>query len=239
MQKHLQIHPATLIIALAILLPLAARANRWETTLVLKGYGTTQTKLVPILGEKWRIKYQAASRTAVKIDMLTPDGQILAHVFNYKSIPAPISGSWSTTPGMEQVALHIDGDVNGWSVTLEQYVDEIGGWKLFKWKRDEASLLQKNLARHAMMTGEASEEKTLKLTVSAQRWRLTATTHQNGKLKYEVLNADGSRLVADHRLTPGQSEAWLYGAGEYTIKVSSVGTAWDLAVDTETQAPQP
>ena len=214
----------------------SAQANKWEKTMEFSGYGTTQTTLMPMLGEKWRIKYQAKTRCSVSINMLAPDGQILSNVFNSISLQGPYTESWNVTPGMEQVAFRVEGDVNGWTVTVEQFVDEIASWKLFKWRRDAAAETQKRLARYGMWTGEASEEIQQKVTIQARRWRITAKSYQTGRLKYEVLNADGHRIISNHRLAEGESASWVYAQGEFTILCSSIGTKWDLAIDVDETA---
>ncbi len=214
----------------------SAQANKWEKTMEFSGYGTTQTMLMPMLGEKWRIKYQANTRSSVSIDMLTPDGQILSHVFNSISLQGPYTESWNVTPGIEKVAFRVEGDINGWTVVVEQFTDEIASWKLFKWRRDNAAETQKRLSRYGMWTGEASEEMQQKVAIQARRWRITAKSYQTGRLKYEVLNADGISIISNHRLTEGESESWIYAQGEFTILCSSIGTRWDLVIDVDDTA---
>lgn len=210
-----------------------AQANKWEKTVEFRGYGMTQTRLIPMLGEKWRIKYASNTRTGVIIDMLAPDGQLLSHVLHYQTIQAPYTESWNITPGMEWVAFRIEGDINGWTVTIEQYIDEIASWKLFKWRRDDEANIQKKLARYGMWVGDASEETSQKVIIQAKRWRILAKSHQTGRLKYEVLNADGARIVSNYRLEAGESESWIYTQGEFTVSCSSIGTAWDLIIDVD------
>ena len=213
-----------------------AQANKWEKTVEFSGYGTTQTRLMPMLGEKWRIKYTSKTRSGVIIDMLAPDGQILSHVLHYQSMQSPYTESWNITPGMEWVAFRIEGDINGWTVTIEQYIDEIAGWQLFKWRRDDEANTQKKLVRHAMWVGDASEETSQKVTIQAKRWRILAKSHQTGRLKYEVLNGDGVRIVSNYRLEAGTSESWIYTQGEFTVSCSSIGTPWDLIIDIDETA---
>ena len=213
-----------------------AQANKWEKTVEFSGYGTTQTRLMPMLGEKWRIKYTSKTRSGVIIDMLAPDGQILSHVLHYQSMQSPYTESWNITPGMEWVAFRIEGDINGWTVTIEQYIDEIAGWQLFKWRRDDEAHTQKKLVRHAMWVGDASEETSQKVTIQAKRWRILAKSHQTGRLKYEVLNADGTRIISNYRLEAGTSESWVYTQGEFTVSCSSIGTPWDLIIDVDETA---
>ncbi len=213
-----------------------AQANKWEKTIEFSGYGTTQTRLIPMLGEKWRIKYTSKTRSGVIIDMLAPDGQLLSHVIHYQSLQSPFTESWSITPGMEWVAFRIEGDINGWTVTIEQYIDEVASWQLFKWRRDDEANTQKKLVRYAMWVGEASEETTQKVTIQAKRWRILAKSLQTGRLKYEVLNADGIRIVSNFRLDAGTSESWVYTQGEFTVSCSSIGTPWDLIIDVDETA---
>jgi hypothetical protein len=137
---------------------------------------------------------------------------------------------------MEWVAFRIEGDVNGWKVTIEQYIDEIAVWNLFKWRRDNEANVQKKLVRHAMWVGDVSEETSQKVTIQAKRWRILAKSHQTGRLKYEVLNADGVRIVSSYRLEAGTSEAWIYTQGEFTVSCSSIGTPWDLVIDVDETA---
>ena len=213
-----------------------AQANKWEKVVEFSGYGTTQTRMIPMMGEKWRIKYASNTRSGVIIDMLAPDGQILSHVIHYQSIQSPYTESWNITPGMEWVAFRIEGDINGWKVSIEQYIDEIASWELFKWRRDDEAKTNKRMARHAIWVGDASEETSQKVTRQAKRWRILAKSHQTGRLKYEVLNADGVRIVSNFRLEPGTSESWIYTQGEFTVSCSSIGTAWDLVIDVDETA---
>ena len=213
-----------------------AQANKWEKTVEFSGYGTTQTRLIPMMGEKWRIKYTPNTRSRVGIDMLAPDGQILSHAIHYQIIQSPYTESWSITPGMEWVAFRIEGDVNGWKVTIEQYIDEVASWNLFKWRRDDEANVQKKMVRHAMWVGDASEETSQKVTIQAKRWRILAKSYQTGRLKYEVLNADGVRLVSNYRLEAGTSESWIYTQGDFTVSCSSIGTPWDLIIDVDETA---
>ena len=213
-----------------------AQANKWEKVVEFSGYGTTQTRLIPMMGEKWRIKYTSNTRSGVIIDMLAPDGQILSHVIHYQSLQSPFTESWSITPGMEWVAFRIEGDINGWKIVIEQYIDEVASWELFKWRRDNEANTQKKLVRHAMWVGEASEETSQKVTIQAKRWRILAKSHQTGRLKYEVLNGDGVRIVSNYRLEAGTSESWIYTQGEFTVSCSSIGTPWDLIIDIDETA---
>lgn len=222
-----------LLLMFAMAGELKAQAHRWEKVLEFSGHGTTQTKLIPMLGEKIRVRYQARIRAAATIDLLAPDGQLISHLFRYQNLQTPYTETRPITPGVEQAALRVEGDINGWTVTVEQYIDEIAGWNLFKWRRDEAARAQKRLTRHAMWVGEASEEMSQNVTIPAQRWRITAKTHQAGRFKYEVLNANRAVIISNYRLTEGESESWVYGQGEFIINCSSIGTQWDLTIDVD------
>ena len=213
-----------------------AQANKWEKVVEFSGYGTTQTRLIPMMGEKWRIKYTSNTRSGVIVDMLALDGQILSHVIHYQSQQSPFTESWNITPGMEWVAFRIEGDVNGWKVVIEQYIDEVASWNLFKWRRDDEANVQKKMVRHAMWVGDASEETSQKVTIQAKRWRILAKSYQTGRLKYEVLNADGVRIVSNYRLEAGTSESWIYTQGDFTVSCSSIGTPWDLIIDVDETA---
>ena len=212
------------------------QANRWEKVLEFSGYGTTQTKLIPMIGEKFRIRYQSRIRAAVSIDLLAPDGQIISHLCRYQNLQTPYTETRPITPGMEKAAFRVEGDINGWTVTVEQYIDEIAGWNLFKWRRDDTAMTQKKLVRFGMWIGDASEEMTQKIRIQANRWRITAKSHQTGRLKYEVLNSDNAKIISNHRLTEGESESWIYGPGEYVINCSSIGTSWDIIIDVDEES---
>ncbi len=210
---------------------LHAQAYKWEKTADFSGHGTAQTVLMPIVGERWRIKYESRTRAPLRIVMMDGSGAVVCHVCRHGAQQTSWLESGHVRGGVKSAALRIEGDMNGWSLVFEQYIDDIGGWELSKWRKNCDAKWDSLLEKKGMWCGEGGDEMSCRVAVSSRPWRLVAATAEKGRLKFEVLDKDGKSILADHRLVPGSTTAWFYEAGEFTVRCSSTATPWSLSLE--------
>lgn len=212
-----------------------AHGGEWDKTIELSGRGYKQSNVFPLVGSKWRVKYSSKSSTNAKIEMVGKDGKVVVTVINYRKLETPYTATGKITPSMGDVYLRVNGDVNGWSCQLEQYVEEIGGWKIFKWRKDAAD---KKTEKFAMWSGDAGDEIEIPVTITAETTQVEFATYESGRVRIYVDDSEGQCHYMDCHLAAGKSRSWIYKPGDYVIRISSVGSSWSVSLDVEKPAMQ-
>ena len=219
------------ILLIVVMTSIFAYADDWDKTLSIQGRGIRQTCVFPIVGERWRIRYVPKTRGNVKVELLDEDGVVVSTPISYRNTEMPVSASGKSSPALRNAALRIEGDVNGWSCTFEQYVNQGTGWEIYRWRKNFAE--GRNLKKYAMWTGDAGDEVEFPVTVDAKRWRVLFETFESGKVKVELLDGAGKCHLLNYHLDKGTSDGWVFNSGEFVLKVSSVGSSWAVAVEVD------
>lgn len=220
----------TAIVFCAMVLPVFGQASKWENVAQLKGSGIVQTVLIPMVGERWRIKYESKTRASLRIVMLDENGKVVSNVCRHSAQQTMWNETGRMRKGLKMAALRIEGDINGWTLAFDQYVDEIADWELYKWRQASAKPLDDSMEKFGMWCG-GSEDMTTKVNITSVPCRIVVETFEPGRIIYEISGSDKQQAVADRRLQPGVSFSWIYVPGEYTIKCSSICASWTLALE--------
>lgn len=221
----------TLVLAIMALATLSAKAYEWKRTLSLQGRGTRQSCVFPLVGEKWRLNFTPKSKGSVRVDLLDENGNVFATLLNQHNLDMAKTTTGQISHNIRNVALRVDGSINGWSCTLEQYVDASQGWEIYKWNKDHDK--GGKLEKFAMWTGDASDEIEIPVTVESKVWRVLFETFESGKVKVELVDANGKCHLLNYHLFKGTSDGWVFRPGEYTLKVTSIGSPWAVSFETD------
>ena len=221
----------SLLFAIMAFATLSANAYDWKKTLTLQGRGTRQSCVFPLVGEKWRINFTPKSKGNVKVELLDENGNAFATLLNLRNLDISKTSVGQIIHERQNVALRVEGSINGWSCSLEQYVDAGQGWELYKWNKDYDN--GGKLERFAMWTGEAGDEVEIPVNVEAKTWRVFFETFESGKVKVELVDSQGRCHLLNYHLLKGTSDGWVFSPGEYTLKVTSIGSTWAVSFETD------
>lgn len=220
-----------LIIAILAMAAFGGDAYEWKNTVSMQGRGTRQSCVFPLWGERWRVRFMPKSKGSVKVELLDENGNVVSTPINQRSLDMPWTVTGPINPSLKSAAMRVEGTVNGWSCTIEQFVNHTGGWELHRWNqlhRDD-----KNLERFAMWTGEASDEIEIPVTVESKKWRVLFETFEAGKVKVELIDNNGKCHLLNYHLSKGTSDGWVFSSGDFILRVSSVGSPWAVSFETD------
>ncbi len=220
-----------LVLSILVALTMSVSAYTWDKTITLQGRGVRQSCVFPVVGEKWRIRYVPKARGNVKIELLDEDGVAIMTPLNYRNLDMPQTVSGRSNSAIKNVSLRVEGAVNGWTCTFEQYVDEIGGWDIYRWRNEGKDV--KRFEKFAMWTGDAGDEFETTVNVTAKKCRLLFETFEPGKVKIELIDSNGKCHLLNYHLDKGESDGWVFAPGEYTLKVTSIGSPWTVSIEVE------
>ena len=224
-----------LIIAIMAMAAFGQDAYEWKNTITMQGKGTVQSCVFPLWGERWRVRFAPKSKGSVKVELLDENGKVLSTPINQHNVDMPWTTSGQINRSWKNAALRVEGTINGWSCTFDQFVNHTGGWELYRW----SNLLNKNrqFERFAMWTGDASDEVEIPVTVESPKWRVLLETFDSGRVKVELFDNNGKCHLLNHHLNKGISEGWVFCPGEFVLRVSSVGSPWAVSFEADKGIP--
>ncbi len=221
----------SMIFAILALISFSAKAYEWDKTISMQGRGIRQTSVFPLVGEKWRVRFVPKSKSNVKVEILDENGKVIASPIIQRNLDMPWTASGEISKSLKSAALRIEGSINGWSCTFEQYVTKSKGWELYKWHNDINSGIK--LEKFAMWTGDASDEIEIPVSVESKKWRVFFETFESGKVNAELVDSNGKCHFLNYHLDKGTSDGWIFSPGEYILKVSSVGSSWAVSFEAD------
>jgi len=201
----------------------------WKKTLTCSAIGTINTPVFKLIGDKWRIRYSSKNQGPLLVHLYNEDGTFNRTLAKFNLVQGPKTFSGINPFGEKEVFLQIIGnEATPWVVELEQYVDEIQGWQIYRAQK-QTHVLEK----YGAWTGEAGEEVTIPLDIPAKHHRISYQAMEQGRLLVDVYGKDGYRKVHCYLFAAGTGHSWLHGDGNTVIKISSIGTPWLVSVEHE------
>jgi len=204
----------------------SAQASRWVEVARWSGCGMLQTQELPFIGEEWKVKYTSKSQSPCTVEMLDKSGTPIATLLNYKNLQGPWTASGDITPSMAKAYLKIDGNKYGWTLVLEQYVDDIAGFNIHKFKKENSKY-----EAYGAWTGEGGDEISIPVNIPSKNWRLTMNAFEPGCLFVEAHDAAGNCLLNNFIINAGTAFSWFHQEGDFVIKASSIATPWTMTIE--------
>lgn len=224
---------ALLFIFLLTLGTALAQSHKWQEVVILSGYGNYESDLIPIMGTEWKFQYTTLKRThePLKIHLYSEDGKYVKQLFFSQTAQAPVSATGELESSLKKGYLIIQGSNSGWTLTFSQYVDDVTGWKLFKAVKDAQK--PRKFKKIAMLAGDDGDEHEINISITSNAWRLRTESMSKGRLLIEIFDSNSKKLFHAYNIDSTETCNWFHSKGNYTIKVSSIGTPWNAIVEYE------
>ncbi len=206
--------------------------RRWVDTNEFKGAGTVQTEPIRIWGAKWRVSYQPKGDGPFEIfirDFSTNKYHRVTRQGSGKSIGGQVAGSGA----IKDACLVIRGSDEGWHVVVSQDLDRVDEWDYRQRPRPASLTLP-----FGSWSGKAGDHE-FSFELPGSRSRVCAVQRSEGYLRVEVEDANGVTVSRTVSSKAGESESWLYAPSMYKVRISAVGTEWNLHVETLDEGMKP
>lgn len=204
-------------------------ANEWMSCGTWGAIGVLQTDILPLRGEKCRLKlnvrgdqafqailYSAANK---RIKGLAKLSEGLNHGKSTANAVLPQS--------LEHGYIRFIGEKYQWEAELEQYMAEVDRWETLQ----EFNKKQEFLPLGSWC-GEGGEEKEIRITIPSGHWKITAKSVLAGKLFVELTTPEGDCLYRDTLFSANTTRtSWGHEKGDFILKIRAGAAPWVVTIE--------